>query len=212
MNTQVETLARAAQQAMNEGRRLDAERLWQQVISLDANHPYALASLGVHAYQRGELEIALVFLQKARLGLPRDAMVLMTTAVVLRDLGRTDEEEALLTAVLDVDPYFLPALLAVGALVERTHGIKNAAQHYRNALKVAPAQAQWPPALRGQLTHAQNCVENYGQELAAHLEHALGGRIGKLPSHELQRWREVEDVLRDRDVRDVVLDPDVAVG
>jgi aspartate beta-hydroxylase len=191
LNSQIETLAHAAQQAMNQGRRQDAEKLWHQVIMMDPKHPYALASLGVHAYQRGDLQSALAFLQKARLGLPRDPMVLMTTAVVLRDLGSNDQEDAVLTAVLAIDPYFLPALLAVGALVERTKGSKSAARHYRNALKVAPPAAQWPPALIQQLTHAQKCVENYGQELSAHLEQALGSRIDKLPTNELQRWREV---------------------
>lgn len=198
MNNQIETVARAAQQAMNQGRRQDAEKLWHQVIMMDPKHPYALASLGVHAYQRGELLNALGFLQKARLGLPRDPMVLMTTAVVLRELGRIDEEDAVLTTVLAIDPYFLPALLAVGALVERTKGFKSAAQHYRNALKVAPATAQWPPALSAQLTHAQKCVENYGRELSAHLEQALGSRIDRLPAHELQRWREVGALLSGR--------------
>jgi aspartate beta-hydroxylase len=198
LNTQIENLARAAQQAMNQGRRLEAEKLWQQVIMIDPNHPYALASLGVHAYQRGELKTALGFLQKARLGLPRDAMVLMTTAVVMRDLGNTDEEDQLLTAVLDIDPYFLPALLSVGALIERTQGSRNAAQHYRNALKTAPPEPQWPPALRPQLVHAQKIVEAYGLELSAYLEQALGTSIGKLPALEAQRWREVGAIVSGR--------------
>jgi aspartate beta-hydroxylase len=199
LNTQIETLARAAQQAMNQGRRQDAERLWQQVIQLDPSHPYALASLGVHAYQRGELQNALGFLQKARVGLPNDPMVLMTTAVVMRDLGNTDGEDQLLTAVLDIDPYFLPALLAVGALVERTQGRKNAAQHFRNALKVAPPETQWPPALRAQLAHAQKCVADYGQELSAHLEQALGAHIDTLPRNEMERWREIGALVSGRE-------------
>jgi aspartate beta-hydroxylase len=199
LNTQINSLAQAAQQAMQQGRWQDAEKLWQQVVRIDPNHPHALASLGVHAYQRGELKTALDFLNKARTGLPKDAMVLMTTAVVLRELGDSAGEESMLSAVLEVDPYFLPALLGVASLIERTQGARLAATHYRNALKVAPPEAHWPPALRAQLAHAQKAIAEYGLALTEHLEQALGSRMHALPEQEAQRWREVGAIVSGRD-------------
>jgi aspartate beta-hydroxylase len=198
LNPQVDNLAKLAQSAMASGRARDAEALWQQVRLLDPKHPHALASLGIHAYQRGDLASAKMLLEQARLLLPRELMVLMTLAIVLRDLGDNLGEDALLTAVLDIDPFFLPALLSVGALVERTQGQRSAAQHYRNALKVAPPENQWPPALRAQLLQAKKKVDSYGEALAAHFESSLGQKISQLTTVEAERWRELGAVLAGR--------------
>ena len=82
MTDQVNALVQAAGQAANSGRWQDAERLWTQVRGLAPNHPQALYSLGVHAFQRGDTNGALELLVAAHAAAPADPLILMTTGVV----------------------------------------------------------------------------------------------------------------------------------
>ena len=63
MTQQVNALVQAAGQAANAGRWEEAERLWSQVRTLAPDNPQALYSLGVHAFQRGDLSGAIEYLR-----------------------------------------------------------------------------------------------------------------------------------------------------
>lgn len=198
MSTQVQALAQAAQQAMQQGRAAEAEALWRQVQAQQPQHPQALHALGLQAHRRGAGAEALQLLRQAQQAAPREPMLLLSLAMVLRDLGDADGEVAALDQALVLDPYCLPALLARAAHIERAHGARAAAPEFRNALKIAPPEAQWPPALRGLLEHGRRLVDQVGRELAAFLEDRMGAGMARLTPFEAERWREAGALVAGR--------------
>jgi aspartyl/asparaginyl beta-hydroxylase (cupin superfamily) len=198
MTDQVNALAQAAGQAANAGRWQDAERLWGQVYSLAPDHPQALYSLGVHAFQRGDLAGALEFLRAAHMASPMDPLILMTASVVQREQGDTENEWATINDCLAVDPYYLPGLLTKAAFLERQNQTRAAANVYRDALKIAPPEAHWPDALRPQLAHARTCVEAYTEACAAYLEATLAGPRAALEVAASGRWAESAAIMTGR--------------
>jgi aspartate beta-hydroxylase len=195
LDDEISTLAQAATAAANQGRWEEAERLWQRVRAREPRHPQALYSLGVHAFRKGRLVEAQEALQVAHEVAPRDPMILMSLAVVLRERGNDEAELRAIEAALALDPYLLPALLAKGAHLDRTGRPKAAVAVYRNALKAAPPEPQWPPALRATLQQAKARVQQYGAELAAFLTERTGSRMQALTPLEQERWREAGAIL-----------------
>ena len=191
----IHALVLAATTAVNQGRWDQAEAFWKQVLALDPRHPQALYSLGVHAFKRGQLGAALQSLQAAHASAPGDPAVLLSISVVLREQGDHGGELRAIEASLAADPYFLPALLAKAAHLE-IQGLRKAAiAVYRNALKVAPPEPHWPPALRTQLLHGRACVERLGTELADFLGVRTDTELSALTPTEAQRWRETASIL-----------------
>jgi aspartyl/asparaginyl beta-hydroxylase (cupin superfamily) len=165
------------------------------VLALDARHPQALHSLGVHAFRRGDLAEAQGLLQAAHAAEPRDPAVLLSLAFVLRERGDIAGEQRAIDASLAAEPYFLPSLLAKAAVLERLGRPKAAAEQYRNSLKVAPAEPHWPPMLRDQLRHARQVVEADGRRMAEFLAERTGVAMSSLTPFEAQRWREAGAII-----------------
>ncbi len=196
--SEINALVEAAILAANQGRWNDAEAFWTRVLALDPRHPQALYTLGVHAFKRGQLPEALHALQAAHAAAPQDPVVLLSIGVVLREQGDSAGELRAIDAALAADPYFLAGLLAKASCLERQGMPKAATAVYRNALKVAPEETRWPPALRSQLLHARSQVERMGIELAAFLADRIGTRASALTPTESQRWREAGAILSGR--------------
>jgi aspartyl/asparaginyl beta-hydroxylase (cupin superfamily) len=191
----VATLVQAAGAAASQGRWGEAERLWRQVLAREPRHQQALYSLGVHAFKAGKLPEALQLLQVAQAGSPGDPVVALSLSVVRRELGDAAGELAAIEAALTGDPYFLPALLAKAAHLERLGRVRAAATIYRNALQVAGPEPRWPPPLREQLLHAREVVDRVGRELTAFLAERVGTRVDALTPVEAQRWREAGAIM-----------------
>ncbi|NJQ96856.1 MAG: hypothetical protein HC784_02445, partial [Hydrococcus sp. CSU_1_8] len=76
-----------------------------------------------------------------------------------------NEKQKALDAALALDPYYLPALLAKAQRMERLGARPSAALLYRNAIKIAPPQPQWPdhaaaPARTRQRIRGQACARH----------------------------------------------------
>lgn len=195
MNERVKPLVQAAGQAAAQGRWDQAEQLWQQVRALEPGNPQALHSLGMHAFKRGDLAEAEGLLQAAHTAAPREPMILLSLAHVLRERGSAQGEMRAIDASLAADAYFLPGLLAKGEALERLGRPKAAATFYRNALRVAPPESGWPPALRGQLAHARQAVDAHGRQLAEFLAERTGAVMARLDPVEAQRFREAGAII-----------------
>lgn len=198
MTQQVNALVQAAGQAANAGRWGEAERLWSQVRTLEPDNPQALYSLGVHAFQRGDLSGAIEYLRAAHLASPMDPLILMTASVVQREQGDTESERLTINDCLAVEPYYLPGLLTKAGFLERQGQTRAAANVYRDALKIAPPEMQWPDALRPQLEHARQCHEAHTQAFAAYLEATLSGPRAALEVAASGRWAEAAAVMSGR--------------
>ena len=191
-------LVNAAGAAAAAGRWQEAERLWTQVRALDPGNVQALFSLGVHAFQRGDAEDALELLQDARARAPRDPMIPLTISRVFRELGQPGEEWSSIIDALQVDAYFLPGLLGKAEFLERQRRPRAAAAVFRDALKVAPAEPQWPQALRRRLEHARDAVRNDTEELAAYLGHRVSTTRATVDAAVADRWDEAVSILAGR--------------
>lgn len=198
MSATVEDLVRSAGQLANAGRWQEAERVWLEVRKLDPNNPRALFSLGVHAMQRGDLNAADELLRAARAVAPADPVILMTLVNVQRQRGDREAEREAIDAVLSLDAYFLPGMLARASWLERFGTRATAAAMYRNALKVAPPENQWPAMLREQLLHGREVAAAYSSALEAHLNNRLADVRATLDPAVASRWEEATAIVAGR--------------
>ena len=188
-------LVNAAGAAAAAGRWSEAERLWAQVRALDPENVQALFSLGVHAFQRGDAAGALELLQGARVRAPRDPMIPLSVSRVFREIGQPEQEWSAIIDALQIDAYFLPGLLSKAEFLERQRRIRTAAAVFRDALKVAPGEPQWPPALRRRLEHARDVVLNDTDEMAAYLAHRISATRATVDAALADRWDEAASIL-----------------
>ena len=198
VDAQLSSLVNAAGAAAAEGRWQEAERLWGQVHALDPGNVQALFSLGVHAFQRGDRSGAIGYLQQARARAPRDPMIPLSLARVHRDSGAAELEWNSIVAALEIDPYFLPALLAKGEFLEQQGKPRAAAAVFRDVLKVAPGQAQWPAALRRRLSHAQESVARDTADLVEFLNHRVAAERSSVDAALSGRWDEAVSIMAGR--------------
>jgi aspartyl/asparaginyl beta-hydroxylase (cupin superfamily) len=188
MSADVNSLVEAAGRLANSGRFQEAEDHWHKVLDLEPGHSQALCSLGIHALQRGDFEVAHERLCAARVSNPKDLLVLMSLANVCRQRQDPEGEREAIEAALALDAYFLPALLGRGSWQERFSS--GAADTYANALKISPPEQHWPDTLRPQLEHARTVVNQHAQALNAHLTEKLAHLKSGLPPQLAERWTE----------------------
>jgi aspartate beta-hydroxylase len=175
-----------------------AETLWRKVHALEPGNVQALFSLGVRARQRHNPAEALDLLNKAHAAAPQDPMIPLTISVVHRDMGNLDAEWRAITSALSADPYFLPGLLSKGEFLERAHQPKAAASVFRDVLKIAPAESQWPAALRRRLEQARRAVDRDTEELEAYLHRVVTPQRSAVEEKLSGRWDEAISILAGR--------------
>lgn len=195
MSDSVEKLVARATSLANAGHWQEAEKAWQEVHRKAPDNARALFGLGMHAYQRGDLSKARQWLDKTVVQSPADMLGQLTRATICRAQGDAAAERQSIEAALAIDPYSLPALLYKGDSLERSGDRSAAATVYRNALKVAPPLAHWPPALKTQLQHASQVVHQHTEQLRAHLQQRLAALQSNLPAASQSQWHEAVDLL-----------------
>ncbi|PZQ57943.1 MAG: aspartyl beta-hydroxylase [Phenylobacterium zucineum] len=140
-----------------------------------AASPQQFLADAVAAMQRGDAQAALGCVQAAEALAPFDPHVKMQKAMVHRASGALHASLSALDEALALDPYNFLALLSKGALVERLSGERVAARVYENAIKLAPAEANLPPNLRGPLARARQVVDKTRNALVTYLTEQVGG-------------------------------------
>jgi aspartyl/asparaginyl beta-hydroxylase (cupin superfamily) len=109
-------------------------------------------------------------------------------------MGDTRAESNALTHALTIDPYFYPALLAKGLLVERSGQKHHAARIFKDVLSIAPTLEQAPVELREKLRHAQLAVEENALALDAELNMRLAPVRAKFEGEMLDRFEECQAI------------------
>ncbi len=136
-------------------------------------------SSAVAALKRGDAQGAQAQLLEAQDHHPGDANLKLNLAMVRRTLGDLPGALESLNGALAIEPYFFLALISKGAVLEQMGKIRQAAQVYGNALRIAPPAEQTPPALQEQLRKAQTLVDGQSSQLREHLREQLGDLLGK---------------------------------
>jgi len=195
---QRDALTQQAMLAMQAGRDGEAERLWQQLAAAEPDNAQALLHLGQRALQRKDPRTARSYLDRARAASPRDPVIPLNQSFLFRQLGDVDGEMAALTAALEIDPYFYPALLAQGMLQERAGNPRAAAITYRNVLKIAPPRDRLPEPVRASLDRAEELVRKDAEALNAFLEARLEKTRAAHPNADFTRMEHCKDLLTGR--------------
>ncbi len=181
------TLINTAHQAVREGRVDEARRLWERVAARAPDDPQAPYVLGFLALQQGQPATARDHLRRSIALRPDDKLAQMTLAVALRETGDIAGELEALMAALAADPYFLPALLSLGAYQERRGQPRLAAGTYRNALKIVPDERGWPGELRDHLGHARQVRDRDAAAYHAFLQAETAAARGQHPDADFAR-------------------------
>jgi aspartyl/asparaginyl beta-hydroxylase (cupin superfamily) len=173
---------------MQAGRMDEAARLWAQVLELEPEHPQALFYLAQYRLMQKDVAGAILLLDRAAKGDPSAPAIPLNLSFVHRARDDSPAELAALDRALALDPYYLPALLAKGAALERIGRFRQAARSYKNALAIAPPPEQLAPELQKHLAAARGAVARNAEELDRHLQPVLedvharwreaGGRFG----------------------------------
>ena len=123
------------------------------------------------ALRQRRADLALQILAAAEAEAPDDVGLKMQRAIALRMSGDLPGALGALDGALALDPYNFMALLAKGAILERLAGGAAAAEVYRNALKIAPAQI--PAPLQAPAARARQVVAEAADAAEARLNAAL---------------------------------------
>ncbi len=197
-NARVAGLVQAAMQLMRDRRLDEAARAWTEILSLSAEHPQALFYLGQHAFYRKDWMNARQFLQRAAKADPGNPAIPLNLSFVFRAEGNVQGELAALTGSLAIDPYFFPALLARGRVLERTGAHRRAAQTYKDVLSIAPPDDQLTGEMLQSVQHARDVVAKNAAELDAFLSKRLGAASARHPDADLNRFAECQGIAAGR--------------
>ena len=193
--TSAEDLIARAENAERAGRRDEAFALWNELVSAHCEHPRALFLRGKREMDRGDAASALDLLTRAEAGNPTVREIPFLVAVCRRHLRDPASALEAIERALTLDPYFFPALLSKGAILEDLGKPRLAARIYRHALKIAPPEQSLGADARAALDRARTLVAATANALAAHLQNATAALRGRFAGEGLERFDECVDIL-----------------
>jgi len=155
----------------------------------------SLIDAAVNSLRQGDAQSAMATLQKAEIEYPDNPSVKLNIAMVLRTQGDLPGALRALDAVLAMDPYSFLALFSKGAVLEQMGRERQAAEIYRNALKIAPPDNQTPTALREPILRARGFVISQAEAMRDHLRSKLGGLLDTHERQSLTRFNETLEIL-----------------
>lgn len=177
------------------GRLDDAARAWEQVMALAPDHAEALFFFGQQHLARGDANGAVSLLERALKSNAQEALIPLALAAAHRVRGDNRSELTALERALAIDPYCYPALLAKGALLERTGRRRFAARIYGDALKITPADGRLSPELRQLAQRARHAVGENTLALDAFVEARLGNIRQRHAQTRHDRFDECKDAM-----------------
>lgn len=179
---------------MHERRLDEAAQIWGQILQLAPDHPQALLHLGQHRLYRKDPLGARTLLERAAAADPQNPVVPLNIAFSYRAVGDNQNEMAALIRSLTIDPYFFPALLAKGMLLERSGAHRQAAQTFKDVLTIAPPEDQLTGEMQQAIRHARDAVARNSVALDAFLDTRLGAIAAKFSDAEMGRFAECRDI------------------
>jgi len=123
------------------GRLDDAEYLYRQVLSENAEEPSALYGLALIASGKGDTQAALEHLDGAILAAPRVARLHNTRGLILDEARRSDEAIASYRRAICIDPQFSDAYVNLAVALMGHGTFDQAAEYARRAISMNPRDA-----------------------------------------------------------------------
>jgi tetratricopeptide (TPR) repeat protein len=119
-----------------------AEQLYRQILQTDPNQFDALHLLGLLAHQRGQHDVAVDHLTRARQLLPGCADLHYNLGLVLTALGRKDEAVTSYQEALRLEPRHAEAANNLGVILEEAGRRAEALARYQEAIRSDPRFAR----------------------------------------------------------------------
>jgi aspartate beta-hydroxylase len=195
INAGIPAMAQQARELTRAGRAAEAALLWQRILAADPNYTEALLALAVQALARKDPTAALGMLRHAATTATQDPMVQIYQALAFKELGQPNEEMAAVTRALTIDPYFYPALLHKGMLLERLGKRRQAARVFKDVLKIMPDTARATAGMRQAAAHAEASVLENRLTLERHLDTVLADLRKRHSASRLDRFEETVQVM-----------------
>jgi aspartyl/asparaginyl beta-hydroxylase (cupin superfamily) len=183
----VRGLIQQAERAQAAGQRDEAQRLLARAEAAAPDHPLVLNARAIFDLQGGEPARARALLERAVAVDAANPALWMNLATCCRALGKLDDEEKSLQAVLKLEPRHLLALLQKGDLLERRGKPRAAASVYQHALQTIPPNSRLPHVLGDLVRRAVEAVQRNDAALIAHIDASLGGVRAGHPAREISR-------------------------
>ena len=125
-----------------QGRLNEAERIYRQVLAIDARHSGALHLLGTLAHQVGRRDVARQLILAAIKIDPAQAAFYSNLGTVLQADGMLEEASAAYQDALDRNPRLAEAQMNLGTVLEAQGKVDKAAARFRSALSLRPDLAE----------------------------------------------------------------------
>ncbi len=116
-------------------------------------------------------------------------------ALTYRELGHLKEAVLALNKAIAIEPYSFTALLSKGTILEQMGRPRGAAQVYKDALRIAPADKSLPPSLLEPTQRARQLVAEQANALANHLRDSLAELRSEHSGDDLRRFDESLEVF-----------------
>jgi len=133
----------------------------------------AINTAGYAALQRGDPHAARGWFEQAVAAGAADAAVWFGLAVVHKSLGESAEQHAAVDRALQLDTYYLPALVAKGDLLVKDGDRRSASPYYMAALKIAAKLPSLAPGWQEELRRVEVVSRGIAGEFEAHLLAAI---------------------------------------
>ena len=172
----IEAMFISAEAATRECRLTDAIADYQRIILADPGNARALNALGNRALSAGDAAGACAYLTRAVAADPGAPPIWLNLSFALRASGRDTEEFDALERALEIEPYFVIALLHKAQWLERHDAPREATRAYRALLRTAPPFDSLPPLMRAMLEHAEVLVAREDAAIAAAIAAETGGK------------------------------------
>jgi tetratricopeptide (TPR) repeat protein len=156
-------LAKEAKANFDQGKFVEAEKLYQQILAKDPNNLYSLSNLGVVLFRNGKLKASELTLKKALAIAPSDEFTHTTLGIVYYQQSKFDDALSELTKALAINP-------------------KSAIAH--NYLGVTASQKGWQEAAEKEMLEAIADNPDYAD---AHFNLAVVYSTSQPPAKELAR-------------------------
>ena len=176
-----------ASEALQQGRRAESAALLEAVIAADPQHLAALSTRAMIALNGGDAADARHWVERA-LAVEPGAAPLWFNLYQAHDLaGDSERGLASLDRALEVDPYYVPAILMKGDLLHRLSRTPEALALFRAILAVGPNAEALPPPVRAALVRGTALVEAEDAARAAAIAAPLAAIRAAFPDADLDR-------------------------
>lgn len=163
---QVKTLAQSAGALVRSGNFDDARSIYLKILDMAPFHGPALSFFAQSAYEQGELDKALAFMDKAVQGNPRNPRHYQNRAEIYKSLGQLENAIRDLDRVRSLLPDFTPPLFAKALLLrdcgEHDAAVRTAVMGWRQVpdLEMAANDVGLPESVRNAIIGCANLIRS----------------------------------------------------